>query len=372
MLNFLPHAIWWKDRAGTFLGCNTSFFSYLGIDSVEQMIGKTDHDFWPEEQAEFFRRCDATVMETGEPMLDVEEPAWSRQQGLRTLLTSKVPLRDEDGRIIGVFGICADITERKRMEQALEGATYAAESAARAKSNFLTVVSHELRTPLTLILGPLELLLSSEGENLRPATRTELERIRRNATRLHLLVNSILDVAKAEAGAHGVDWEPLDVAELGRGIVGDATAAAAARGIALSFVERVPVGVVTLDRSKLEKILLNLLGNALKFTPPGGTVVVELTSLPAPAASLGDQGFELSVTDTGIGIADHDQAHLFERFHQIDSSAQRKYEGTGLGLRSSRRSPSSWAQPSASRAIPARARGSAFVSDRPDRRPGRS
>jgi signal transduction histidine kinase len=322
ILNYVPHGIFWKDRESRFLGGNAEFVAYAdGVETIEDMLGKTDHDFFAYEQAQHYRDCDVFVMQTGQPLLDVVEPI-ARGDETRFLLTSKVPLRNDSGAIIGVLGIFADITERRRMEKALQAATLSAESAARAKSEFLTVVSHELRTPLTLILGPLDILLAKE---LPADTRTELERMRRNATRLQLLVNDILDTSKIEAGRAEVVSEPVDVARLLREIVGDANAAASARGLSLSFVEHGSLGVVSIDRGKLERIVLNLVANALKFTPAGGRIVVELIALEG-------NGCEIAVTDTGIGIPLEQQQGLFERFHQVDSSVRRNYGGTGLGL----------------------------------------
>jgi signal transduction histidine kinase len=263
-------------------------------------------------------------MESGDPMLDKEEPQSPSERGTRTLLTSKVPLRDETGGVIGLLGIYADITERKHMEEELEEARRAAEAAARAKSEFLTTVSHELRTPLTLILGPLACLLSSEEPPLAPRIRADLERVQRNARRLHRLVNDLLDHQKIEAGQMRLDWEVVDVAELCADMVDDALVAAERGGIELSIQADPELGSVPLDRRKFEKIMLNLLGNALKFTPPEGRVAVSVRAM--------DDQFELSVEDTGPGIPAGSTHLLFRRFQQIDASPTRKHEGTGIGL----------------------------------------
>ncbi len=325
ILNFVPHAIFWKDRQARFLGGNQTFLhKALGVGTTEEMVGKTDYDFFPKEQADYFRRCDFTVMETGKPLLDIEEPQDQREGGVRVLLTSKVPLRDATGAVIGLLGSFADITDRKRMEEELETARSAAEAAAQAKSEFLATVSHELRTPLTLILGPLEMILAEHRIDLAPPIAEALERIQRNATRLYTLVNDILDFTKLEAGKTQVHWEPVDVTALVSEIVTDALPAARSKDIRLGFEPRSSLDPIPLDRGKFEKIVWNLLGNALKFTPNGGRVDVVLQS--------SDQYLELSVADSGPGIATDQQGLLFHRFQQLDSSATRKYEGTGLGL----------------------------------------
>jgi PAS domain S-box-containing protein len=325
IINFVPHAVFWKDRDDRLLGGNRSFLiDALGVDSVEKMIGKTDYDFFPTEQAEYFRKCDFAVMQSEQPMLDIEEPQSQWEKGDRTLLTSKVPLRDESGAVIGLLGSFVDITDRKRMEQELEQAKRAAEAAAHAKSEFLTTVSHEFRTPLTLMLGPLDLLLSSPEEPLSPRLRLSLERIQRNARRLHRLVDDILDHQKIEAGKMDVEWEAVDLIQLGADLAADAQQVAERAGIELSIHADKELSAVPLDRRKFEKIMLNLLGNALKFTPSGGRIAVEL--------SASKEHFELSVEDTGPGIPEEKRHLLFQRFQQVDTSATRKHEGTGIGL----------------------------------------
>ena len=325
VIDFVPHCMFWKDRDDRYLGANrTSRNQFYTGPSVAEIVGKNDFDFFPKAQAEYFRTCDTMVMESGKPMLDIEETITTRAGEVRVICTSKVPLFGEDGRVTGVLGSFMDITERKRMEQELEVARKAAEAAAHAKSEFLATVSHELRTPLTLIMGPLEVILSRGGRDLSAELREDLERIRRNAVRLFVLVNDILDFTKIESGKAQVRWEAVDAAEVVSGIVSDAAAAARDEDLRLSFAADPALGVVPLDRGKFEKIVLNLLGNALKFTQPGGRIDVELRCDGAD--------FVLLVADTGPGIALERQALLFQKFQQLDSSATRKYEGTGLGL----------------------------------------
>jgi PAS domain S-box-containing protein len=320
IIEHVPHSIFWKDREGRFLGGNRNLLRDVGLHGLHELLGKTDYDLgFPREQVDHFRKCDVEVMTTGEPLLDIEE-SQDQADGTHTLLTSKVPLRGEGGRVIGLLGIYVDITERKRMEEQLRQARDAAEAASRAKGEFLTVMSHELRTPLTLILAPLDTLLA--GRDLPAEVREQLERMRRNAGRLLTLVNDILDASLIEAGRMKVDREPVDVAELCGQLVGDAGPAAERAGLALRF-EAHGHGTAAIDRRKFEKILVNLLGNALKFTPAGGEVVVSLHVC---------DDVELSVRDTGPGIAPEKQALLFRRFQQLDGSSTRRHEGTGIGL----------------------------------------
>ncbi|WP_437757243.1 ATP-binding protein [Sorangium sp. So ce1389] len=320
----VPHAIFWKDRQGRFLGGNQNFLNDTNTKVLENLVGKTDFDVWGREDAESFVTVDREVMARGTPMLDIEEPLLRPDGQQRVLLTSKVPIRDERGEVAGLLGIYVDITERKQMENELQRAKEAADAAARAKGEFLTVMSHELRTPLSLILGPIESLLSSADEPLSPRSRADLERVERSGRRLRRLVDDVLDYQKIEAGKMQIDREAVDVGALVADMVEEALPAAERSGIQLSVRVDPALRTVPLDRRKFEKIALNLLGNALKFTPPGGRVAVALQAM--------DGMFELSVDDTGPGIPADKRHLLFQQFQQLDASATRKHEGTGIGL----------------------------------------
>jgi signal transduction histidine kinase len=194
----------------------------------------------------------------------------------------------------------------------------------RMKSEFLANVSHELRTPLTLILGPLDSLLASHAPSLPAAAHASLERMCRNALRLSALVDDLLEFSRLEAGKLQPCWQPVPITALVEALVEDARPAADTRGVGLSFTVETEPGLIPLDRRLFEKIVLNLVGNALKFTPPGGRVEVSLRPI-------GDE-LELAVVDTGVGIPAEKLPLLFQRFQQVDATATRKYEGTGLGL----------------------------------------
>lgn len=221
-------------------------------------------------------------------------------------------------------GLQAEIIERSKLEKALEGAKNVAEAASQAKSEFLANVSHELRTPLTLILAPLDQLL----QTVDPAAtqcRKHLERAQRNALLLFNRVNDILDFAKAEARRFEPRWERVDLTDLIPGLVNDAFPVADSQGCALTWKVDPALNAVVVDRHHFEKILMNLVSNALKFTPSGGQISVT-------AAVFDGNRFELAVEDSGLGIPADKQSLIFERFQQVDNSATRQCGGTGIGL----------------------------------------
>ena len=189
------------------------------------------------------------------------------------------------------------------------------------KTNFFANVSHELRTPLALVLGPVERLLNDE--HLSPAQRSDLEVVQKNARLLLRHVNDLLDVARIEAGKSRVEYAPTDLAELTRRVAGLFESAAAERSIAFEVAAPGELQAEA-DTEKIERVLINLLSNAFKFTPKGGKVRVSLAAREGEAT--------IEVADSGPGIPAADREVVFERFRQLDGSSTRLHGGTGLGL----------------------------------------
>ena len=205
--------------------------------------------------------------------------------------------------------------ERKRTEALAE--------IDRAKTAFFSNVSHEFRTPLTLILGPAEEMLSGALGETNEIQRAHLTTLRHNAVRLQKLVNTLLDFARVEAGRTEATYEPVDIGLVTRDLAG--TFCSAVQRAGLLYVMNCPSieEPVYIDRDMWEKIVLNLLSNALKFTFEG---VIEVS-----IKSAGDQ-IVFAVRDTGVGIADEEQPRLFDRFYRVRGSRSRTHEGSGIGL----------------------------------------
>lgn len=193
----------------------------------------------------------------------------------------------------------------------------------KLKSDFLANVTHELRTPLTLIMGPLENILS-DLDSITPQHRDNLLRMQRNTHRLYNLVNDVLDFSKLEAGKMSVQKHLIDLNKQIEQLVFDAKGLAIERKLNLTFSPCADLPLMLIDRKILDKITMNLISNALKFTPEGGEIKVSLQK--------STNIVQLVVKDTGIGIPEDKIGDLFQRFYQVDGSCTRAYEGTGIGL----------------------------------------
>ncbi|NLS94404.1 MAG: response regulator [Planctomycetaceae bacterium] len=319
----LPVHVLRKDRQGQFTFANRSFCTLLG-KSFDEIVGKSDFDFYPRELAEKYRADDEVVLETGE-LFETEEQ--NRQDGhIRFVHVMKSPVFDAAGQIIGMQAIFWDVTARKEAEAALEKAKESAESASRAKSAFLANMSHEIRTPMNAILGMTELVLA---ERLSPRQREYLSVVRESGEALVTVINDILDFSKIEAGKLDIRCEPFDLHDA----LGNTMKFLAVRAHekSLELVYRVAPDVprqVVGDSTRLRQVLVNLVGNAIKFTERGEVML----DVVRDHSENGRLWIELRVTDTGIGIAGEKLTAIFEAFEQADTSTTRQFGGTGLGL----------------------------------------
>ena len=233
---------------------------------------------------------------------------------------------DRERRLQGVFAAARDVTERKRLDQVLKDKNAELDQAAHLKDEFLANMSHELRTPLNAILGLSEALLEQAAGLLNPRQFKSVTTISTSGQHLLTLINDILDLSKVGAGRLELSCEAINLDEFCQSCLAFVRSQAKKKKIDLAFEHEARMAQFTADPKRLKQILVNLLTNAVKFTPEGGRMGLTVSALE------GAEVVRFTVWDTGIGIAPEDAAKLFTAFTQIDSGLNRGQEGTGLGL----------------------------------------
>ena len=345
LMDTIPDHIYFKDVESRFTMISRALAQSFGLDDPDEALGKTDADFFTTEHARLAYDDEQRIMRSGMPVVGLEEKETWPDGHETWVSTTKLPSADPDGKIVGTFGISRDITARKRADaeialanRRLQAAiaeatekTLQAELANSAKGEFLANMSHEIRTPMNGVIGMVGLLLDTD---LDDDQRHYAEAVRASGESLLELLNDILDFSKIEAGS--VELETLDF-DL-RALLDDFASMPAVRAHAkgLEFICAVAPDVpayLSGDPGRLRQVLLNLAGNALKFTE-AGEIAVRVALLDETDT---DATVRFSVKDTGIGIAPEQHDLLFQKFTQADASTTRRYGGTGLGLAISKR-----------------------------------
>ncbi len=302
-------------------------------DVTASVLGKTRRAIAerigdPEEMAALNRMEE--LMRAGHSFTGFEYSIRGRAGAREYFRISAMPLFDAFGRIRGFRGVTQVVTAEKRREHELREAKAAAESASASKSRFLAMMSHELRTPLNAIIGFSEVIAEQRFGPAAAARYAEYARIIHSSGQQLLdLISQLLDMSKIEAGRLELSEEDLDLGEIVADCVNLLQNRAAESGVMVRVDSRPPAPQVRGDRRALRQVALNLIANAIKFTPAGGTVTLALLVDPERATVF-------SVADTGIGISEEALARIFQPFQQADSSISRRFGGTGLGLAISR------------------------------------
>lgn len=315
--------IYMKDLQGKYLLINRKFETTFN-HSAADIIGKTDYDFNKKEDADRYSEADQKVIESQKPFKT--EEALIQPDGIRHYMIVKFPLFNTDNKLYGLCGIATDISDRVRYEHELVEARKIAENAEKLQEQFLANMSHDIRTPLNGIIGMTGLLHSTE---LNAEQHEFTEAIKQSADTLLVLINDILDLSKIKAGMLNIECIPFRLADLISRATYTLRQKAAEKEVRfdVSIDPGIPA-VLKGDPYRLSQILVNLIGNAVKFTDEGGI------SLSVEKESLEGENIRVcfSVKDSGIGIPAEKLDAVFENFTQSSSDVARKYGGSGLGL----------------------------------------
>ncbi|MCA0403392.1 MAG: PAS domain-containing protein [Proteobacteria bacterium] len=325
IIALMPGNVYWLDKQNVFLGCNDKHAEMARLNSRKEIIGKTNADLPWKDQAEELNRLNNLVMETG--ISHTAEEYAVMPKGLVVYLSQKTPLRDNNNEIMGVLNVSMDITERKKMEAALRRAKEVSDIANQAKTEFIANMSHDIYTPLNGIVGLSQLLyerLEKQEDKLHS------QWINESGKQLLCLLKSVLNmVADDQLIETDLHEEPWNIRNILAGLIQLSNPAAKVKKLELrlDIDDSIPEWLIT-DNIKLHRVLLNLLGNAIKFTHQG--------SINLAVKVLNGEGeylqIEFSITDTGIGISKKLHEQIFQRFFRVNPSAQSAPGGHGMGL----------------------------------------
>ncbi len=343
LIDFLPDALLVISREGAVIAWNRAMEELTGI-TASDMLGKDKFEyalpFYGERRPilidlvllprEEFEAKYAQIQRTGNVLIGETYTPNLKDSG-RYLFGTASALHDSQGNIVGAIETIRDITERKQAEVDLQNAKEEAETANASKSAFLAMMSHEIRTPMNAVIGMSGILLDTE---LTHEQREFAEIIRNSGDALLAIINDILDFSKIEAGKMDLENQPFDLREVVESALDLVAPRAVEKGLDIAYIfeNDIPPAILG-DVTRLRQILINLLGNAVKFTEQG-EVVVNVSRAPvlSEAGKQNTLTLEFIVRDTGIGIPPDRMGRLFQSFSQADSSTSRKYGGTGLGL----------------------------------------
>lgn len=325
LVDSLETVVFQTDLQGHWIFLNPAWSEITGY-AVEVSLGSHYGNLVLVEDRVRLRRAWEACMDLRVPALAVEFRMKSLSGELVWIDGEGRPWYDANGHVAGISGTLSNVTSRKESERALITAKEAAEAADRAKSEFLAVMSHEIRTPMNGIIGFTQLLADTE---LSTAQRDYVETLRSSGASLLHLLNDILDFSKMDSGHLQIEAIPFSPSQMVDAVIGFYHPEAERIGIKLEakIDESVPSWLLG-DGSRFRQVLVNLVGNAMKFTVVGGVTV----RMAADPATVKERRLRVEVEDSGIGIDEQGMDRLFKPFSQADSSTTRKYGGTGLGL----------------------------------------
>jgi two-component system aerobic respiration control sensor histidine kinase ArcB len=324
--SFIPTPIYWEDVNSVILGANNQVLTAIGLKSLDEYIGKSLYELYPKELADKIKIHNEEVMRTG-LILKQEEAITDHSTGKIKYFTAvKAPLYDRKGVVIGIIGTSIDISERKEMEEELSLAKVEAESANILKTNFIQNMQHDIRTPASSVWAVLDDIV----KNKKTPNQELLIMLRDSAKQLLTICNDVIDFDRIEQGETPLLSKRLDIRQVINNTFELNKIAAFNKGLELicSVDDKIPL-VLKGDEHRLARILINLIGNALKFTEKG------FISLSAHLLEEHKKGYiiQFKLQDSGIGIPSERIDTLYEKFNRLNPANRNIYKGSGLGLR---------------------------------------
>ena len=332
VLENIPSFVFWKDRESVYLGCNKNFADYAGFSSPEEVIGKNDYDMpWSKEESDFFREIDKAVMDSREPQINFEEPQTISDGSTRWLRTSKIPLFNAQGEVIGILGTYEDITDRKRMElELIQRNKHLFRLNARLETinadleQFAYATSHDLQEPIRVIEGFAGLLGRKYIHLLDEKGQNYVSHIVKGTKRMSSLINQILSYSTVNQAK-----EPFKKIALGPimdEIIQELDMLIRSRGAFIGF--NIPKEKIACQPARIKMLFSNLITNGIKFnTSKQPTILINFEQK--------EREWYFSVSDNGIGIERTFEEYIFKPFKRLNNRDE--FPGNGIGLSICRR-----------------------------------
>jgi PAS domain S-box-containing protein len=323
VIDNLPDRIYAKDSLSRFIICNEALVKRMGRESADEVLGKSDMQLLPSERAIGYMNDEQNVIKTGIPLLNKEEEVLFKNGQLRYSLSTKLPLRNSHGEIIGIVGIGKDITDRKLLEIEAAKKNEQLQKIITERDKFFSIIAHDLKSPFNYFLGFTELISDQIDTMPHEKVREITTNMRKSAVNLYTLLENLLEWAKMQRGQ--IEFTPREFGLLDkiRESIDLISGPANKKEIIISLEVSENI-VVTADNHMFDTIIRNLVSNAIKFSNHGGNIVI--------SGALSGSMVEISVSDNGIGMDEELVSNLFSRNDKARRKGTDDEPSTGLGL----------------------------------------
>ena len=326
VLDNIPINVFWKDTKSNFLGVNAISLTEMGLENENEVIGKSDFDFYDKNDAAKYRADEIAIMSSGIAKLNYQEPHFKNGKN-RYYVSNKLPIFDENNMVIGLVGTSEDITEKRDTQLQLEKLTKELKIQNDSKNKFFSIISHDLINPLSGIIGFSE-LLKEDSANLEPEKIEKFATIINKSANYTLsLLRDLLEWSRVQVGSIKPDKEIFMLIDLLKHNIAGVSSLVSSKKIDLTSDFNQNLSVYA-DKKMISTVIRNLLSNAIKFTPMGGTINISSKEISLD----GKKFIEITIKDTGIGMSEEIVNKLFKIEHNFRSIGTNKETGTGLGL----------------------------------------